>query len=141
VFIDVNPDPVQVAVSIQALVLNKEPYYNEAGFERQRGHSEVRADKIVGWWPAGRGWDHISMRVAIPQASRSARAYNELTVIKSLEHLAAMAADPMPAFIKEINRHTNLNAYVSTQCALSKINAHDNTSFAARQGDHNQETQ
>jgi hypothetical protein len=43
------------------------------------------------------------------QAHRSARAYNELTIIKSLEHMANMAAEPLPAFRDEIACHMRLS--------------------------------
>eukprot|EP00965_Chrysotila_dentata_P173854 5739411-Pleurochrysis_carterae.AAC.1 len=43
------PSSAQVLVSIQALVLCEQPYYNEAGYDKQLGTSEVRASRRAAW--------------------------------------------------------------------------------------------
>lgn len=58
--------------------MNAEPYYNEAGYERQRGTVE---------------------------GNENSRMYNEMAVIKTMESVRNMLQRPSPVFIEEIQRH------------------------------------
>ena len=57
---------LQVLVSIQGLILVSEPYYNEAGYERQKG-SRIGAE--------------------------NARMYNEMAVLKMTQHMGKVAQE------------------------------------------------
>ena len=57
---------LQVLVSIQGLILVSEPYYNEAGYERQKG-SRIGAE--------------------------NARMYNEMAVLKMTQHMGKLAQE------------------------------------------------
>ena len=57
---------LQVLVSIQGLILVGEPYYNEAGYERQKG-SKIGAE--------------------------NARMYNEMAVLKMTQHMGKLAQE------------------------------------------------
>ena len=63
---------------ITGLILNAEPYFNEAGYERQRGTVE---------------------------GDENSRMYNEMAVIKTMESVRNMLQRPSPVFKGEIQRH------------------------------------
>ncbi|CAG2159902.1 unnamed protein product [Oppiella nova] len=69
---------LQVIVSIQGLILVDEPYYNEAGYHKQRGTTI---------------------------ASENSRLYNEMVVIKLIQSVTKMLATPHKAFDKQIREH------------------------------------
>ncbi|KAK3738720.1 hypothetical protein QZH41_018085, partial [Actinostola sp. cb2023] len=69
---------LQVLISIQGLILSSEPYYNEAGYEKQRGTQE--------------GLDN-------------SRLYNEMAILKLLQSMAKMISKPPLGFEKEIRLH------------------------------------
>eukprot|EP00124_Ichthyophonus_hoferi_P000948 Ihof_evm9s41 gene=Ihof_evmTU9s41 len=73
---------LQLVVSLQALVLTKDPYYNEAGYERQRGMND---------------------------ANESSRQYNESVVLRSLQAMESWARHPAEAFHHEILTHFSNN--------------------------------
>lgn len=69
---------LQLFVSIQGLILVDEPYYNEAGYEKQRGTA---------------------------LADENSRLYNEMAVVKMVQSMAKMAANPPATFRDEIHAH------------------------------------
>ncbi|XP_013412226.1 (E3-independent) E2 ubiquitin-conjugating enzyme UBE2O [Lingula anatina] len=69
---------LQVFVSIQGLILNAEPYYNEAGYERQRGTQ---------------------------QGMENSKVYNEMAVIKLLQSMIRMVCNPPDLFKDEFREH------------------------------------
>ncbi|KAH6943253.1 hypothetical protein HPB50_017979 [Hyalomma asiaticum] len=74
---------LQVLVSIQGLILVSEPYYNEAGYEQQRG---------------------------CQQASENSRMYNEMVVLKLVQSMGRMIQNPPEVFKEEIEQHFKDNA-------------------------------
>ncbi|ELU16979.1 hypothetical protein CAPTEDRAFT_224111 [Capitella teleta] len=66
---------LQVIISIQGLILVSEPYYNEAGYEKQRG---------------------------CQQAHENSRMYNEMAILKMVQSMARMALQSNPVFQDEI---------------------------------------
>jgi ubiquitin-conjugating enzyme E2 O len=69
---------LQVLLSIQALVLVHQPYFNEPGYEAQRGSAE---------------------------GQRNSRSYNEFARLLSLEALVAAARRPVLGLVKELEYH------------------------------------
>ncbi|XP_005110437.1 (E3-independent) E2 ubiquitin-conjugating enzyme UBE2O [Aplysia californica] len=69
---------LQVLLSIQGLILVREPYYNEAGFERQRGTQ-------VG--------------------EENSRMYNEMAILKTCQSLTEMCKRPPETFKEEVLRY------------------------------------
>lgn len=74
---------LQVLISIQGLILVSEPYYNEAGYEQQRGSQ---------------------------QASENSRMYNEMVVLKLVQAMGKMIQNPPEVFKEEIEQHFKENA-------------------------------
>jgi len=60
------------------LILNDEPYYNEAGYEKQRGTQE---------------------------GLENSRLYNEMAILKMLQSMSRMISKPPFGFEKEIRQH------------------------------------
>lgn len=69
---------LQVFVSLQALILNKTPYFNEAGYEKQR---------------------------SMLTGQENAKMYNEMVVLRLVEACTAMIIMPYETFEKEILEH------------------------------------
>jgi ubiquitin-conjugating enzyme E2 O len=69
---------LQVLISIQALILVKQPYFNEPGYESRRGSLE---------------------------GQRNSRSYNEFARVLSLEAFAAAARRPVVGLVKELEHH------------------------------------
>ncbi|KAJ6622674.1 (E3-independent) E2 ubiquitin-conjugating enzyme [Pseudolycoriella hygida] len=69
---------LQVIVSIQGLILVAEPYYNEAGYEKQRGTQ---------------------------QGIENSRMYNEMVVLKLVESMTKIATNPPEVFRDEIIKY------------------------------------
>ncbi|ESO05696.1 hypothetical protein HELRODRAFT_111131 [Helobdella robusta] len=69
---------LQVLVSIQGLILNHEPYFNEAGYERQKGTQE---------------------------GQENSRMYNEMVLIKLVQAMTKLLRSPHVAFAEEIYCH------------------------------------
>ncbi|XP_076809135.1 (E3-independent) E2 ubiquitin-conjugating enzyme UBE2O-like isoform X1 [Clavelina lepadiformis] len=63
---------LQVLISIQGLILNSEPYFNEAGYEGQRGTAE---------------------------GIQNSRCYNEMVILRLVQHMAAFIFAPPEAFL------------------------------------------
>uniref|UniRef100_A0A915ITN3 UBC core domain-containing protein n=1 Tax=Romanomermis culicivorax TaxID=13658 RepID=A0A915ITN3_ROMCU len=73
---------LQVIVSIQGLILNSEPYYNEAGYEVRRVN---------------------------PDYAEKSRCYNEMALVRNLENLCNIIATRASPFMKEIDEHLLIN--------------------------------
>ncbi|XP_064478867.1 (E3-independent) E2 ubiquitin-conjugating enzyme UBE2O-like isoform X1 [Ornithodoros turicata] len=69
---------LQVLISIQGLILVSEPYFNEAGYEQQRGSQ---------------------------QGSENSRMYNEMVVLKLVQALGKMIQNPPEVFKSELEAH------------------------------------
>ncbi|KAF2354207.1 Ubiquitin-conjugating enzyme E2 [Trinorchestia longiramus] len=74
---------LQVIISIQGLILVSEPYFNEAGYERQKGSQ---------------------------QGHENSRMYNEMVLLKLIQATARMLQHPPTPFKEEIFEHFNENA-------------------------------
>ncbi|XP_064618158.1 LOW QUALITY PROTEIN: (E3-independent) E2 ubiquitin-conjugating enzyme UBE2O-like [Liolophura sinensis] len=69
---------LQVLISIQGLILVSEPYYNEAGFEKQRGSQ---------------------------QGHENSKMYNEMAALKLMQSMAGIASRPPVVFHTEAQQH------------------------------------
>uniref|UniRef100_A0A8C7Y6H6 (E3-independent) E2 ubiquitin-conjugating enzyme n=1 Tax=Oryzias sinensis TaxID=183150 RepID=A0A8C7Y6H6_9TELE len=69
---------LQVLISIQGLILVNEPYYNEAGFDSDRGLQE--------------GYEN-------------SRCYNEMALIKMVQSMTQLLQNPVEVFRQEIRDH------------------------------------
>ncbi|XP_035985505.1 (E3-independent) E2 ubiquitin-conjugating enzyme UBE2O isoform X2 [Fundulus heteroclitus] len=69
---------LQVLISIQGLILVNEPYYNEAGFDSDRGLQE--------------GYEN-------------SRCYNEMALIKMVQSMTQLLQNPIEVFKQEIQEH------------------------------------
>ncbi|KAM4585479.1 ubiquitin-conjugating enzyme E2O isoform 1-T1 [Odontesthes bonariensis] len=69
---------LQVLISIQGLILVNEPYYNEAGFDSDRGLQE--------------GYEN-------------SRCYNEMALIKMVQSMTLLLQHPVDVFKQEIQEH------------------------------------
>uniref|UniRef100_A0AAR2INX4 (E3-independent) E2 ubiquitin-conjugating enzyme n=1 Tax=Pygocentrus nattereri TaxID=42514 RepID=A0AAR2INX4_PYGNA len=69
---------LQVLISIQGLILVNEPYYNEAGFDSDRGLQE--------------GYEN-------------SRCYNEMALIKMVQSMTQLLLQPVEVFQQEIREH------------------------------------
>lgn len=69
---------LQVLISIQGLILVNEPYYNEAGFDSDRGLQE--------------GYEN-------------SRCYNEMALIKMVQSMTQLLQNPAEVFKQEIQEH------------------------------------
>lgn len=66
------------------LILVSEPYFNEAGYERQKGSQQGR---------------------------ENSRMYNEMVVLKQVQALSKLLLQPPPVFKEEINAHFRKHAF------------------------------
>jgi ubiquitin-conjugating enzyme E2 O len=73
---------LQVLVSIQGLILVREPYFNEAGYEKQKGAQ---------------------------QGSENSRMYNEMAVLKLVQSMTKLIKNPQFPFRDEIKKHFREN--------------------------------
>uniref|UniRef100_W8BCA6 Ubiquitin-conjugating enzyme E2 O n=1 Tax=Ceratitis capitata TaxID=7213 RepID=W8BCA6_CERCA len=73
-----NSTLLQVIVSIQGLILVPEPYFNEAGYEKQKGTQ---------------------------QGSENSRMYNEMVIIKMVQSSTKLLQQPPELFRHEIHEH------------------------------------
>jgi len=69
---------LQLLVSIQGLILVREPYFNEAGYEKQKGAQ---------------------------QGSENSRMYNEMAVLKLVQSMTRLVRAPHPPFQAEVRAH------------------------------------
>ncbi|EDO27608.1 predicted protein, partial [Nematostella vectensis] len=74
---------LQVLISVQGLILNDEPYFNEAGYEKQRGTAE---------------------------GLENSRLYNEMVVLKLLQSMERILRRPPEGFENEVVQHFMQNA-------------------------------
>ncbi|XP_053275155.1 (E3-independent) E2 ubiquitin-conjugating enzyme UBE2O [Pleuronectes platessa] len=75
---------LQVLISIQGLILVNEPYYNEAGFDSDRGLQE--------------GYEN-------------SRCYNEMALIKMVQSMMQLLQHPVEVFKQEIQEHFVSNGW------------------------------
>uniref|UniRef100_A0A3P8VI08 (E3-independent) E2 ubiquitin-conjugating enzyme n=1 Tax=Cynoglossus semilaevis TaxID=244447 RepID=A0A3P8VI08_CYNSE len=75
---------LQVLISIQGLILVNEPYYNEAGFDSDRGLQE--------------GYEN-------------SRCYNEMALIKMVQSMTQLLQNPVEVFKQEIQEHFNSSGW------------------------------
>ncbi|XP_077426111.1 ubiquitin-conjugating enzyme E2O isoform X2 [Vanacampus margaritifer] len=75
---------LQVLISIQGLILVNEPYYNEAGFDSDRGLQE--------------GYEN-------------SRCYNEMALIKMVQSMTQLLQNPVEVFKQEIREHFVTNGW------------------------------
>ncbi|XP_056606679.1 LOW QUALITY PROTEIN: (E3-independent) E2 ubiquitin-conjugating enzyme UBE2O [Triplophysa dalaica] len=75
---------LQVLISIQGLILVNEPYYNEAGFDSDRGLQE--------------GYEN-------------SRCYNEMALIKMVQSMTQLLLHPADVFEQEIREHFACNGW------------------------------
>uniref|UniRef100_A0A8C7CP98 (E3-independent) E2 ubiquitin-conjugating enzyme n=1 Tax=Oncorhynchus kisutch TaxID=8019 RepID=A0A8C7CP98_ONCKI len=75
---------LQVLISIQGLILVNEPYYNEAGFDSDRGLQE--------------GYEN-------------SRCYNEMALIKMVQSMTQLLQTPIEVFQQEIRQHFTSNGW------------------------------
>ncbi|KAL1006048.1 hypothetical protein UPYG_G00067210 [Umbra pygmaea] len=75
---------LQVLISIQGLILVNEPYYNEAGFDSDRGLQE--------------GYEN-------------SRCYNEMALIKMVQSMTQLLQTPIEVFQQEIQQHFVSNGW------------------------------
>merc|ERR1711936_137920 len=78
-----NSNLLQLLVSIQGLILVREPYFNEAGYEKQKGTQ---------------------------QGEENSRMYNEMAVLKLVTSMTRMVNNPPKPFVTEITDHMKDNA-------------------------------
>ncbi|XP_068631681.1 (E3-independent) E2 ubiquitin-conjugating enzyme [Battus philenor] len=69
---------LQVIVSLQGLILNAEPYFNEAGYEKQKGTQ---------------------------QGKENSRMYNEMVLLKLVQSMTRMVLNPPEPFREEVLTH------------------------------------
>lgn len=74
---------LQVIVSLQGLILNAEPYFNEAGYEKQKGTQ---------------------------QGKENSRMYNEMVLLKLVQSMTKMLINPPEPFRAEILQHLRNSA-------------------------------
>jgi len=74
---------LQLLVSIQGLILVREPYFNEAGYEKQKGTQ---------------------------QGEENSRMYNEMAVLKLVQSMTKLVRNPPKPFVTEITDHMKDNA-------------------------------
>ncbi|KAJ8300817.1 hypothetical protein KUTeg_022336 [Tegillarca granosa] len=74
-----NSNLLQVLISIQGLILVDEPYYNEAGYEKQRGTQ---------------------------QGHENSKMYNEMAILKMIESLTHMLKNPPSVFKDEVKEYS-----------------------------------
>uniref|UniRef100_A0A8D0GTX2 UBC core domain-containing protein n=1 Tax=Sphenodon punctatus TaxID=8508 RepID=A0A8D0GTX2_SPHPU len=75
---------LQVLISIQGLILVNEPYYNEAGFDSDRGLQE--------------GYEN-------------SRCYNEMALIRVVQSMTQLLRRPVEVFEYEIREHFRSNGW------------------------------
>lgn len=76
-----NSNLLQLFVSIQGLILVPEPYFNEAGYERQ---------------------------IETQQGQENSRIYNELVILKLVQSMSQLLLKPPPIFKEEVQQHFKL---------------------------------
>ena len=78
-----NSNLLQLLVSIQGLILVAEPYFNEAGYEKQKGTQ---------------------------QGHENSRMYNEMVVLKLVQAMTRLTLHPPEAFKMEVHDHFKCQA-------------------------------
>ncbi|XP_030064055.1 (E3-independent) E2 ubiquitin-conjugating enzyme isoform X1 [Microcaecilia unicolor] len=100
---------LQVLISIQGLILVNEPYYNEAGFDSDRGLQE--------------GYEN-------------SRCYNEMALIRVLQSMMQLLRRPVEVFEEEIREHfhgcgwrlvNRINSWLETSELVERNHEHTNS--------------
>ena len=68
---------------VTGLILVNEPYFNEAGYEKQKGSQ---------------------------QGKENSRMYNEMAVLKLIQSMSKLIINPPPVFKEEVAQHFTQNA-------------------------------
>ncbi|XP_057698723.1 (E3-independent) E2 ubiquitin-conjugating enzyme UBE2O isoform X1 [Corythoichthys intestinalis] len=89
---------LQVLISIQGLILVNEPYYNEAGFDSDRGLQE--------------GYEN-------------SRCYNEMALIKMVQSMTQLLQNPVEVFKQEIRDHFVTNGWRLVRRLEAWLELHD----------------
>uniref|UniRef100_A0A3B4WNF2 (E3-independent) E2 ubiquitin-conjugating enzyme n=1 Tax=Seriola lalandi dorsalis TaxID=1841481 RepID=A0A3B4WNF2_SERLL len=89
---------LQVLISIQGLILVNEPYYNEAGFDSDRGLQE--------------GYEN-------------SRCYNEMALIKMVQSMTQLLQNPVEVFKQEIQEHFVSNGWRLVHRLEAWLELHD----------------
>lgn len=87
---------LQVIVSIQGLILVDQPYFNEAGYEKQRGNLLLFAN------------NHVKVNMFIvgtQQGKENSRMYNEMVILKLVQSMTKLMSSPPDLFHAEILGH------------------------------------
>ncbi|KAH8280961.1 hypothetical protein KR054_005884 [Drosophila jambulina] len=87
---------LQVLVSIQGLILVDEPYYNEAGYEKQRGMYFKKLLQV---------YINISLCSGTQLGNENSRVYNEMAIIKIARSTVKQLKNPPPIFRNELIEH------------------------------------
>jgi ubiquitin-conjugating enzyme E2 O len=93
---------LQVIVSIQGLILVDEPYYNEAGYEKQRGEFFFSIFYLPNYKKS------ISI-AGTQQGKENSRMYNEMVVLKLVQSMTKMLVSPPEIFRDQVLNHFKLN--------------------------------
>ncbi|XP_015211747.1 (E3-independent) E2 ubiquitin-conjugating enzyme UBE2O isoform X2 [Lepisosteus oculatus] len=97
---------LQVLISIQGLILVNEPYYNEAGFDSDRGLQE--------------GYEN-------------SRCYNEMALIKMVQSMTQLLLQPVEVFQQEIREHFLCGGWRLAHRIESWLEIHERESRAPEQ--------
>nr|XP_061779077.1 (E3-independent) E2 ubiquitin-conjugating enzyme UBE2O-like isoform X1 [Nerophis lumbriciformis] len=89
---------LQVLISIQGLILVNEPYYNEAGFDSDRGLQE--------------GYEN-------------SRCYNEMALIKMVQSMTLLLQHPVEVFQQEVQEHFLSNGWRLVHRLEAWLELHD----------------
>jgi ubiquitin-conjugating enzyme E2 O len=92
---------LQVIVSIQGLILVDEPYYNEAGYEKQRGNFIC--------FICASHMSLIFIRKGTQQGMENSRMYNEMVVLKLVQSMTKLISSPPEVFKDQIHEHFRKN--------------------------------
>lgn len=99
---------LQVIVSIQGLILVDEPYYNEAGYEKQRCELGSSIDEVCLYIQRVRLMSFFSLlanSTGSQQGMENSRMYNEMVVLKLVQSMTKMISSPPEIFINQIHEH------------------------------------
>ncbi|XP_063703517.1 (E3-independent) E2 ubiquitin-conjugating enzyme [Culicoides brevitarsis] len=89
---------LQLIVSIQGLILVDEPYFNEAGYEKQKGSQ---------------------------QGSENSRMYNEMVILKLVQSMTKLIISPPPVFREQILKYFKENGNAMYQRIKSYMEMSD----------------
>lgn len=91
---------LQVLVSIQGLILVDEPYFNEAGYEKQRGNILVLKETLF-----SDPFQYYPLFLGTQLGKENSRVYNEMAIIKIVHSTVKQLQNPPLIFRKELIEH------------------------------------